>query len=53
MQTSPAITAMPAGAGEDAAVVIENVDKHFGDVKALRGLSARIYYGRQIGRAHV
>ena len=36
MQASPAIAAVPAGAGEDAAVVIEDVDKHFGDVKALR-----------------
>ena len=43
MQASPAIAAVPAGAGEDAAVVIEGVDKNFGDVKALRGLSARIH----------
>jgi ABC-2 type transport system ATP-binding protein len=49
MQASPAIAAVPAGAGEDAAVVIEGVDKHFGDVKALRGLSARIHYGRLTG----
>ena len=49
MQASPAIAAVPAGAGEDAAVVIEDVDKHFGDVKALRGLSARIHYGRLTG----
>ena len=49
MQASPAIAAVPAGAGEDAAVVIEGVDKHFGDIKALRGLSARIHYGRLTG----
>ncbi|EPU1525598.1 ABC transporter ATP-binding protein [Pseudomonas aeruginosa] len=49
MQASPAIAAVPAGAGEDAAVVIEGVDKNFGDVKALRGLSARIHYGRLTG----
>lgn len=49
MQASPAIAAVSAGAGEDAAVVIEGVDKHFGDVKALRGLSARIHYGRLTG----
>ena len=49
MQASPAIAAVPAGAGEDAAIVIEDVDKHFGDVKALRGLSARIHYGRLTG----
>ena len=49
MQARPAIAAAPADAGEDAAVVIEGVDKHFGDVKALRGLNARIYYGLLTG----
>ncbi len=29
----------------DAAVVIDGVDKHFGDVYALRGINARIQYG--------
>ncbi|CAM5569007.1 ATP-binding cassette domain-containing protein [Eoetvoesiella caeni] len=33
----------------DVAVVIDNVDKHFGDVHALRSLSARIHYGRLTG----
>lgn len=33
----------------DAAVVIDSVDKHFGSVHALRGLSARIQYGRLTG----
>jgi len=32
-----------------AAVVIEGVDKRFGDVHALRALSARIHYGRLTG----
>ena len=32
-----------------AAVVIEGVDKHFGKVQVLRGLSARIHYGRLTG----
>ena len=44
--------ATPTSASADvavAAVVIEDVDKHFGDVKALRGLSARIHYGRLTG----
>lgn len=49
MQASPAIAAVPTGASEDAAVVIEGVDKHFGNVQALRGLSARIHYGRLTG----
>ena len=29
----------------DTAVVIDSLDKHFGDVHALRGLNARIQYG--------
>ncbi|MFC5439171.1 ATP-binding cassette domain-containing protein [Rhodanobacter ginsenosidimutans] len=33
----------------DAAVVIERVDKRFGEVHALRGLSATIRYGRLTG----
>ena len=32
-----------------AAVVIDSVNKHFGSVQALRGLSARIHYGRLTG----
>ncbi|WP_298429737.1 ATP-binding cassette domain-containing protein, partial [Ottowia sp.] len=46
MQASPAI--VPAGE-QDAAVVIEGLDKHFGHVRALRNLSARIHYGRLTG----
>ena len=34
---------------DDTAVVIAGVDKHFGQVKALRGLDARIGYGRLTG----
>ncbi|MFA7506254.1 MAG: ABC transporter ATP-binding protein, partial [Burkholderiaceae bacterium] len=49
MQASPAIAVAPAGAGEDAAVVIEGVGKHFGNVRALQDLSARIHYGRLTG----
>lgn len=33
----------------DAAVVIEDVAKHFGEVDALRGFSAEIHYGRLTG----
>ena len=49
MQASPAIAAVSAGAADEAAVVIEGVAKHFGRVQALRGLSARIHYGRLTG----
>lgn len=35
--------------GGDAAVVIDRLDKSFGTVHALRGLSARIEYGRLTG----
>jgi len=41
-------TAPPEASGE-AAVVIDRVVKHFGRVQALRGLSARIEYGRLTG----
>jgi len=48
-----ASAATPNGAAvkTDAAVavVIDGVDKHFGQVQALRGLSARIHYGRLTG----
>ncbi|TWI12773.1 ATP-binding cassette domain-containing protein [Aerolutibacter ruishenii] len=37
------------GRHDDAAVVIEGVDKHFGAVQALRKLDARIEYGRLTG----
>ncbi|MCC7150395.1 MAG: ABC transporter ATP-binding protein [Rubrivivax sp.] len=46
MHSSPAI--VPAGE-QDAAAVIEGLDKHFGQVRALRNLSARIHYGRLTG----
>ena len=40
----------PREHGKDAAaVVIENVAKHFGEVEALRGFSAKICYGRLTG----
>lgn len=40
----------PRGRGKDApAVVIESVAKHFGEVQALRGFSAKIHYGRLTG----
>ena len=44
--TSPVV---PPLANSDAAVVIDRVDKHFGSVPALRGLSARIHYGQLTG----
>ncbi|MFA7579960.1 ATP-binding cassette domain-containing protein, partial [Castellaniella sp.] len=49
MPTGAALDAGNDAALKTAAVVIEGVDKHFGDVKALRGLSARIHYGRLTG----
>ena len=40
----------PRGRGKDApAVVIESVAKHFSEVRALRGFSAKIHYGRLTG----
>ena len=39
----------PAGPGADAAVVLDGVAKHFGPVQALRGLDARIHFGRLTG----
>ncbi len=49
MQASPAIAAEASDAGKGVAVVIDGVEKHFGEVQALRGLSARIHYGRLTG----
>jgi len=48
----PARTAVPiesSSARSGPAVVIDAVDKHFGSVHALRGVSARIDYGRLTG----
>lgn len=41
--------AQQQASADPAAVVIEEVAKHFGAVQALRGLSARIHYGRLTG----
>ncbi|TAN25199.1 MAG: ABC transporter ATP-binding protein [Castellaniella sp.] len=51
MPAGAAIAATPNGTAfdTDAAVVIDGVDKHFGQVQALRGLSAHIQYGRLTG----
>ena len=49
MSANAAIEARNDTALETAAVVIDGVDKHFGKVQALRGLSARIHYGRLTG----
>ena len=50
MQANTAMATTPTSASADsAAVVIEGLNKHFGDVKALRSLSARIHYGRLTG----
>src|SRR5690606_10623382 len=49
MSTGATTSAVPHIAYIDAAGVIANVDKHFGDVHALRGLSAHIQYGRLTG----
>jgi len=45
----PASAVAATGAGEGAAVVIEGLDKHFGSLRALRSLSARVHYGRLTG----
>ncbi|WP_222564425.1 ATP-binding cassette domain-containing protein [Novilysobacter antarcticus] len=48
--TSPAASHIPTQRPDGAAaVVIDNVAKHFGSVKALRGFSAQIRYGRLTG----
>ncbi len=50
MQASPVNSATAQITTSSAiAVSIEDVDKHFGNVQALRGLSARIHYGRLTG----
>ncbi len=49
MSAGTATAAAPHTANSDAAVIIDGVDKHFGSVHALRGLSARIQYGRLTG----
>lgn len=50
VSTDPAVATAPHRASDDAvAVVIDAVDKSFGSVRALRGLSARIRYGRLTG----
>ncbi|PLC52802.1 multidrug ABC transporter ATP-binding protein [Pollutimonas nitritireducens] len=44
------LTSTPTSpANSDVAVVIDNVDKHFGSVHALRSVSAHIHYGRLTG----
>ena len=49
MAAAPPLPAAPRGHDRDAAVVLDGVEKHFGKVQALRGLSARIGYGRLTG----
>lgn len=49
MPARPAIASAPAGEGDKVAVVIDRLDKQFGAVKALRGVNARIHYGRLTG----
>ena len=45
MQASPAIAAVPAGAGEDAAVVIEGVDAFSAYVRAFVHQAKPFYFG--------
>ncbi len=47
--TASIATESPRQTEKGAAVVIENLAKHFGDVEALRGFSAQIEYGRLTG----
>ncbi|MBN9132322.1 MAG: ABC transporter ATP-binding protein [Nitrosospira multiformis] len=47
MHASPIMAT--ASQNGNAAVVIEELDKHFGNVQALQGLSASIHYGRLTG----
>jgi ABC-2 type transport system ATP-binding protein len=49
MSAGVSASTAPPGAKGDAAVVIDKLDKRFGRVHALRGLSARIEYGRLTG----
>ena len=49
MAAATPLPAAPRGQDRDAAVVLDGVEKHFGKVQALRGLSARIGYGRLTG----
>ena len=49
MQADPAINAAASSADEGVAVVIDGLSKHFGQVQALRSLSAHIRYGRLTG----
>ncbi|HRN75665.1 ATP-binding cassette domain-containing protein [Ottowia sp.] len=49
MTASPVATDAPSRADDGVAVVIDGLDKHFGNVQALRSLSARIHYGRLTG----
>lgn len=47
----PVAALPPSSAAEhdDTAIIIDHVDKHFGNVYALRDLSAEIHYGRLTG----
>lgn len=47
----PVAALPPSSAAEhdDTAIIIDHVDKHFGNVHALRDLSAEIHYGRLTG----
>ncbi len=49
MSTRAAPPAATAAADTDVAVAIDRLDKHFGRVPALRGLSARIHSGQLTG----
>jgi ABC-2 type transport system ATP-binding protein len=49
MAAAAPLPAAPRGQDRDTAVVLDGVEKHFGKVQALRGLSARIGYGRLTG----
>mgnify|MGYP001035139383 CR=1 FL=1 len=49
MISGASVSARPTSAGSDTAVTIDEVEKRFGGVHALRGLSARIGYGRLTG----
>lgn len=49
MDTAAELSASTVAQSDNIAVVIDQLDKHFAEIHALRNLSARIFYGRLTG----
>lgn len=49
MRTVAALPPPPTAEHDNTAIIIDHVDKHFGNVHALRDLSAKIHYSRLTG----